>query len=139
MLFLATRCYDCQWFFQYIWFYFRRVKIDFDHVELILKCLLAFDYNWFCLCNWFWLYLKLELIAFDFIIDFYTNLKFNSFYMNVFIHSSLKINFNHCKVKHTRCQFFMFHSKYTPSILFQLLFLHKSRQIINSTTFDTII
>jgi len=55
------------------------VKIDYKGVELILTCLIALNQNWFASridSN-----LKLEIVAFDSIIDFYTQicLLFNSY------------------------------------------------------------
>jgi len=80
--------------------------------------LVALEYNWFCLQNWF--YLKLWFVAFDYRIDFYTQIYSSThFYTNVSKHkslhlqlafrhnqfyriNSLKINFSNHRTKHTQ-------------------------------------
>jgi hypothetical protein len=62
-------------------------KIDSRWVELIMVWLVSQKYNWF--------YLKLENVAFDSKIDFYTNFFCSShFYMNMSKHRSLYLQLN---------------------------------------------
>jgi hypothetical protein len=88
-------------------FNYRRARIEFRDVKLILTCLISQKYSWFCLQNWF--NLKLKIVASDSRINFYIQFFCSThFCTNISKHKSLSSNqfcqnqfFFYRRTKHT--------------------------------------